>query len=450
MSRIRLIIAITILTVFIPFSSLTPQKLIESVAAIVGNEVIYLSEIEEQVAFARLYNPRLTVDQARCAMLDTIIEQNLYLDQARIDSIVVTPSMVESNINMRLNMAIVQAGSEERLEEHYNKSIFDIRADLRDMFVDQQIISIVQDGIASGITVTPSEVRRYYNSIHPDSIPLVPAKVEVSIIEAYPPQNEENRLLARGRLLDIRSDILSGDRSFEMSARLYSEDPGSAVRGGELGLISRAELAKEYADMAFSLNPNTVSRVVETEFGFHIIQLIERRGDLVNTRHILIKPRLTPEDEAVAKNTLDSIADLVRKDTLSFGDAARRFSTHSDSRLNGGKLVKGEYSNRFKLFALEELDPEMYQVVRNMNVGEISRAYKTTNESQKTVFRIVRLDSEIPAHRANLNDDFEMLRNMALREKYNRLLDEWLDRKFGVTYIRISDEFNHCELRFNK
>jgi peptidyl-prolyl cis-trans isomerase SurA len=442
---IRKIIAISAIIIALSITETARgQKLIESVAGIVGNELIMLSDIEEQVLQRIGSGDRTPVDKLRCQIFEESVVQKLFLDQARIDSIIVTPSSVEGDINMRLNNFINQVGSEEALEEYFNKSIYEIRADLRDLFVDDRTVRQMQSTIAEGITVIPADVRRYFNSIPKDSIPLIPAMVEVSIIQIDPPSGEESKLIARQRILDIRSEILGG-KSFEVMARLYSEDEASAIRGGETGFLPRVGLSKAYADVAFSLKGNTVSRVVESEFGFHIIQLIDRRGENINTRHILIKPKLTPDNIIKATTRLDSIANLIRRDSLSFESAARMVSTHMDSRMNGGKLVKGDPDQRVTIFALEELDKEMYQVVRNMKVGEISKAYRTVDDKNQTVFRVVRLDNEIPAHRANMKDDYELLKAYALYEKQSKKYSEWIENKFKVTYTRVSEEFKQCD-----
>lgn len=428
---------------------LSGQKLIESVAGIVGNELILLSDIEEYLAQLKESGNKTPVEQLRCQLFEEAILQKLYIDQARIDSIIVTPSMVEPDLNMRLNSFIMQAGSEAVLEEHFKKSIFEIKSDLRDMLIDARMVGEMQSRIGEGITVTPADVRKFFSSIPKDSIPLIPARVEVSIIQVDPPSNEENKIIARQRILDLRSEILAG-KSFEVMARLYSEDPGTASRGGETGFLPRGGLAKEYADAAFMLKNNTVSKVVETEFGFHIIQLIERRGDLINTRHILIKPRLSSADIKEATERLDSVAGLIAADSLKFEDVARKISTHKDSKINGGKLVKGAAESRTSIFALEELDKDMYQVVRNMKEGEISRAYSTTDENNRPVFRIVKIDKEYPAHRANLVDDYELFHALALQKKQSKKYNDWLEKKMEVTYIKVSEEFKQCEFRHSK
>jgi peptidyl-prolyl cis-trans isomerase SurA len=425
------------------------QKLVESVAGIVGNEMILLSDIEESVTQMRMGGDRTPIERLRCQIFEEAVIQKLFIDQAKLDSIIVTPASVESDLNMRLNQFIIQAGSEEILEEYFNKSIYEIRADLREMLVDARMVREVQSTIGAGLTVTPAEVRRFYNSMPKDSIPLIPAMVEVSIIQIDPPSSEENKIIARQRILELRSEILAG-KNFETMARLYSEDPGTAIRGGELGFQPRGGLAKEYAEVAYGLKSNSVSRVVETEFGFHIIQLIDRKGDMINTRHILIKPRLSSDDIITATQRLDSIANLIRNDSVKFEAAARFLSTHKDSRVNGGKLVKGDPENRTSIFALEELDKEMYQIVRNLKVGEISDAYQTSDENGNAVFRIVRLDREMPAHEANLKDDYELLHTYAMYEKQSKKYSDWIEKKFEVTYIRISEEFKQCDFQYSK
>ncbi|OFY63676.1 MAG: hypothetical protein A2V64_12345 [Bacteroidetes bacterium RBG_13_43_22] len=570
-------------------SALQAQVLVESVAAIVGNEVVYLSDIENLVIDMKRNGSKLPVDQLRCMMLNELLVSRLFLDQARIDSITVSEDAVEGEVTMNINGAIQSAGSEKALEEYFDKSMVEIRRDIRKALLEQEIIREVQSGIAKNITVTPNQVKKYYSGIPKDSLPVVPARVQLSIIQLDPPGNEENKAEARQRLLDIRSEILAGKsfnvlavmysedpgtarnggelgytvrgslekeyadaafsltkntvsrivetrygfhiiqlidrkgdlintrhilikpkvkpeqtikatstldslanqipkdslpvvparvqlsiiqldppgneenkaearqrlldirseilagKSFNVLAVMYSEDPGTARNGGELGYTVRGSLEKEYADAAFSLTKNTVSRIVETRYGFHIIQLIDRKGDLINTRHILIKPKVKPEQTIKATSTLDSLANQIRKDSISFENAAKMYSSHKDSRINGGKLVSTNPSERITWFTLEELNPEMYVKVRDMKQGEISEAFRTTDDDGNTVFRIVRLDNEIPAHRANLKDDYESLYASALQEARSKTYQTWINKKIGNTYIKISDELKTCD-----
>lgn len=425
------------------FSDAEAQVLVESVAGIAGDEVIYLSDIETLVIENKRNGDRSPTEQQRCSVLNELLVSRLFLDQARIDSIEVTQDMVEGEVTMNINSAIQRAGSEEALEQYFGKSMIEIRRDIRKALMEQEIMREVQSNIAADITVTPNQLKRFYSSIPKDSLPVIPAKVQLSIIQLDPPGNEENKAEARQRLLDLRSEILAG-KSFSVLATLYSEDTQSAKNGGELGYAVRGSYEKPFADAAFSLTKNTVSRIVETRYGFHIIQLIDRKGDMVNARHILIKPKVKPEQIAKATSTLDSIANLIRKDSMLFETAARIYSTHKDSRINGGKLVKSNPSDRITWFTLEELNPEMYVKVRDMKQGEISEAFRTSDDDGNTVFRIVRLDNEIPAHRANLKEDYELMYTAALREQQSKAYEEWIKDKIKSTYIKVADEFKYC------
>jgi peptidyl-prolyl cis-trans isomerase SurA len=423
---------------------LNSQVLVESIAAIVGNEVVYLSEIEEMVNEIRLRGEKTPIEQLRCMVLQELLVSKLFLDQARIDSITIGDDAVEGEVNAQINSAIRQAGSEQVLMDYFKKNMIEIRRDIRKRMIDQEIIRQVQGVIAEDVTLTPRELKKYYSEMQKDSLPVIPARVQVSIIQLDPPQNEENKAEARQKLLDIRAQILEG-KSFSMLAVLYSEDPGSAINGGEIGYKLRGELEKPYADAAWSLTKNTVSRIVETRYGFHIIQVIDRKGDMLNTRHILIRPKVKPEQESKAMAKLDSIANLIRKDSLTFEKAAVLFSTHKDSWINGGKYVHADPSNRNTWFSLDEFDPEMYAKIRELNIGEISAPFRTNDENNNPVFRIVRLDNEIPAHRANLKDDYQTLYNAALLDKRSKIYQDWIKKKIAITYIKISDEFKSCD-----
>jgi peptidyl-prolyl cis-trans isomerase SurA len=420
------------------------QILVESVAAIVGNEVIYLSDLENTVSDIRRNGTKAPTDQLNCTVLQEMLVSKLFMDQARIDSIIVTDDQVDGDLNMRMNDAIRTAGSEEALVAYFKKSMIEIKRDIKKTLLEQQVVSEVQSKISKNLAITPAELKKFYYSIPKDSLPVVPAKYELSIIQIDPPDNEDNKAEARQKLLDIRSQILAG-KSFRTLATLYSEDIESAKVGGEIGYRVRGELEKPYADAAFSLTKNTVSKIVESKYGFHIIQLIDRKGDMVNTRHILIRPKVKPSQAALAITKLDSLANLIRKDSIKFEKAAVRFSTHKDSRINGGKLVSPNPSSRITWFTLEELNHEMYVKVREMKVGEISDAFKTTDENNNEVFRIVKLDNVLAAHAADLKDDYQTLYDAALVKERAKVFDKWVKNKIGITYIKISDEFKGCD-----
>jgi peptidyl-prolyl cis-trans isomerase SurA len=419
------------------------QTLVESVAAVVGNEVIYLSDVENGVLDMRRSNPRARVEDLRCNTFQELLIAKLFVDQARIDSIIVTDDLVETDLNMQINDAIRIAGSEEALEKSFNKSMVEIRRDVRKALVESQTVSEVQSTITSDLKVTPNDVRRFFNSIPRDSLPVIPSRVQISIIQLDPPRNEENKAEARQKLLDIRSQILAG-KSFALLAIQNSED-GSYINGGEIGYKLKGELEKPYADAAWSLSPNTVSRIVESKYGFHIIQMIDKKGDLLNTRHILIRPKVKPGDSDEALARLDSLTRLIRKDSLKFEDAAIRFSTHVDSRINGGKMVSSNPAERINWFSLDELNRDMYTRVRDLKVGEISEPFQTTDDIGNVVFRVVRLDDEIPAHRANLKDDYQYFYNATMMRERQSSYQTWIMKKIETTYIRVSDEFKSCK-----
>jgi peptidyl-prolyl cis-trans isomerase SurA len=444
MKKIKILFLLFLTIVTSEISVLKAQPLVESIAAIVGNEVIYLSDIEATISDMKRGGNKTPVEQLRCQVFQEMLISKLFIDQARIDSIEVGDDAVEGELNMRINDAIRRAGSEEALVEYFKKSMVEIRRDIKKTMLEQEVVREVQAKISENLTMTPSGVKKFYNNLNKDSIPIIPARYQLRIIQLDPPSNEDNKAEARQKLLDLRSQILEG-KSFRTLAILYSEDKESAKNGGEIGYLTRGELDKEYANAAFSLAPNTVSKVVESKFGFHIIQLIDRKGEMVNTRHILIRPQVKPEQAEKAFSKLDSIANLIRNDSLKFEEAALRFSTHKDSRINGGRLVNANPSDRVTWLTLEELNPEMYKNVRELKVGEISAPFRTTDESNNPVFRIVKLDSELPAHKANPKEDYQILYEAALMDQRQKTYDKWIRHKLEITYIKISDEYKSCD-----
>ncbi|MDT8401144.1 MAG: peptidylprolyl isomerase [Bacteroidales bacterium] len=424
--------------------SASSQYLIDEVSAIVGNETIFLSDIENMVLQQVTMGDNRPEELIRCEVFEDLLVQLLFLDQARIDSIEISADNITRMLDDRLNDFVLRAGSEENLEEYFKKSMVEIRRDLRPMMENQQLAGQVQNNLAADISITPEEVKRFYESVPADSLPLMPARVEISIIQIDPPGLEQSKIQTRQQLLDLRRRIVEGE-SFRALAVLYSEDEASAAAGGEIGFQVKANLDKAYADEAWSLKKNQVSKVIESEFGFHIIELIERRGDMVNTRHILIRPKISPDQSIEAKNRLDSIANLIRSDTLSFQEAAYRFSTHKDSRINGGLYVTAD--TRESLIEIDRLPREMYMVVRDMKINEISEGFRMQDESGNTVFRIIKLNKQTEPHLANLKDDYSYLQELALANKRAGIYQDWIKEKMEMTYIRISDRFKTCNFR---
>lgn len=436
----------TIITLFTLYSANAQEnRIVDQVVAIVGDKIILQSDIETQFLELRAQGASTSGDM-KCEILEEFLVQKLLLNQAEIDSILVSEAEVELQLNQRLDYFIGQIGSQKALEEYFGKSILEIKEDFRDVIREQIITQKMQGEIVGSLSATPAEVRKFYNRIPEDSLPRVNSQVEVSQIVIYPPLAEEAVFSVKERLLDLRKRIIAGE-DFTTLAVLYSEDPGSSPRGGEIGFLGKGELDPAYAKTAFSLKEGSVSTIVESEFGYHIIQLIERQGDKVNTRHILLKPKVTAEASRKTLNKLDSITQLIRTDTLTFKAAARYYSQDEKSRVNGG--VRVNPANQTTRFEMDEFQPAEFRVIRQLKVGEISEPFETVDEKGKKVYKIVKLTSQTKPHVANLEEDFNMLKEMTLMQKQQQIVENWVEEKKENTYIRIDDSFGNCGFERN-
>jgi peptidyl-prolyl cis-trans isomerase SurA len=432
---------ISFILLLIYFSSTFGQpKIIDRVVAIVGDFKILQSDIETMFLQYKAENVTSTRD-LKCDILEDFLAQNLLLNQAKIDSIEVSESQVEMQLDARLDYFISQIGSQERLEQYYNKTILEIKEDFRDLIRDQLITQEMRNTITSKITITPSEVRQFFNKLPEDSIPYIDSRIEISQIVLYPPYTEESTLETRQRLLDLRKRITNGE-SFATLAVLYSESP-SAPKGGEMGYMGRAEMDPDYAKAAFSLKKGQVSNIVETAAGFYIIQLIDRREDRINTRNILLRPKVDLEAIQKTISRLDSLADIIRNDSMTFEMAARYFSQDIKTNVNGGLVVNP--ADNSTMFGLNELQTSEYEVLRNMNVGEISDPFEAVDENNKTVYKIVKVNRSTKPHKANMKEDYMLLQMMALDAKKLTVLKVWLNEKISTTYIHIDGSFKNCE-----
>lgn len=436
----------TLLSILVLFSvhvALGQDKvMIDRVAATVGDKIILQSDIENQVLqmMSQGYTNQADMD---CEVLQQLLVQKMLLIQSELDSIEVGLSRVQSELDRRLMYFVRQVGSEKKLEEFYNKSILEIKEDFRPLIEEQLKTQMMQASLVSDIDASPKAVERYYKKLPEDSIPMVNTQYEINQIMVYPSQNEEARNASREKLLSLRQRIIDGER-FSTLAVLYSEDPGSARRGGELGFRSRDELDPEFAKAAFRLSDDGgISRIVESEYGFHIIQLIARESNQVNVRHILIIPKVNVEEKIEAKNKLDSISNLINQDSLSFEKAALRFSADEQSRLNDGLMVNP--MNASTKFDLDQLPSYEFSVVKNLEPGEISEPFESRDENGKVVFKILRIKNVIEAHRANLKDDYEMIEQMALMKKQTDIVEKWIQEKKKKTYIHIDESFMDCD-----
>ncbi|MDO9633473.1 MAG: peptidylprolyl isomerase [Paludibacter sp.] len=423
------------------------SNIIDEIIWIVGDESILKSEVEEQRIRAQYEGVPITGDPY-CVIPEQIAIQKLYLHQAQLDSIEVNESTVMNQVEMRMSYFISQIGSREKLEEYFGKSTLALREDMREMVRDQMIIQQMQQKLVENIKSTPADVRRFFNSMAVDSIPTVPAQVELQIISFQPPVPIEESEAIKERLREFAERVNSGSTEFSVLARLYSEDTESAKRGGELGFMGKGQLVPEFANVAFNLNdPKRVSRVVESEFGFHIIQLIEKRGDRINCRHILMKPKVSLADKQKAIEKLDSITDLIRKEKMTFEQGVIYFSQDKNTAMNAG-LMLNQRSGTSK-FEYQDLPQEVAKVVYGMNVSEISKPFSMIDPtSNKEVVAVVKVKSKVETHKANLMDDYQLLKNFYEETKKAQFLKAWIAKKQKETYISIDPAWQNCDFEY--
>ncbi len=437
----------TVDTVATTEKRLEERKMIDGVVWVVGDEAILRSEVEQERMRAE-YEGTHIPGEPYCLIPEQIAIQKLFIHQAKIDSIEVNNGQVDMQVNAQISYFLREVGSKEKLEEYMKKPLDEIKSEMRRSLADQSLVQQVQYSLTEDVNVTPSEVKRYYNNLSEDSIPMVAAQVEVEIITVEPPIPKEAIEDVKRRLREFADRVNSGQVDFSVLARLYSDDEATAKRGGELGFMGRGALVPEFADAAFALSePGKVSRIVETEFGYHIIQLIERRDDRVNCRHILLRPRASTEDKVSAVSHLDSLAKDIRMGKITFGQAAEMFSSDKDTRMNGGLMMNAEDgSSRFEY---QQLPTEIARQVTNMKEGEISEAFPMFSEKlNHEVYVIVRLKHKLQNHKANLTEDYQMLRKMCENETKQKIIEAWLRNKIKETYIFISPEWRDCEYHY--
>ena len=439
-----------LLMLFAAVSVYGQDNVIDEVVWVVGDEAILKSDVESERLNAQ-YEGRKFDGDPYCIIPEQLAVQKLFLHQAAIDSIEVSEQEVIGQVERRTNWLIEQVGgSKEKLEEYYNKTSTQIREMLRENIRDGLTVQKMQQHIVGEIKITPAEVRRYFKDLPQDSIPFVPTQVEVQIVTLEPkiPLEEVERV--KKTLRDYTDGINSGKMSFATYARFYSEDPGTARRGGELGFMGKGELVPEYANVAFNLqDPNKVSKIVETELGFHIIQLIEKRGDRINTRHILLKPKVEEKDLEAALVRLDSIADDIRNQKFTFDDAATYISQDKDTKNNHGLMAnKNTGTARFEMQDLAQVSQEVAKMVENMNVGEISRAFTMINDKGKEVCAIVKLKSRINGHKATISEDYQRLKAIVMEKRSEDKLEKWIKEKQKHTYVRINEKWQKCDFKY--
>jgi peptidyl-prolyl cis-trans isomerase SurA len=423
------------------------DNVIDEVIWIVGEEAILRSEVEEERLRAQ-YEGQPIAGDPYCVIPEQLAIQKLFLHQAELDSIEVNESSVSSQVDMRMNYYISQIGSKEKMEEYFRKTSSEIREEMMTMVRNQMIIQQMQAKLTENINPTPAEIRRYYNSLPQDSIPMVPAQVEVQILSIEPtvPLEETERI--KTRLREFTERVHTGNADFSMLARLYSEDVESAKRGGELGFVGKGQLVSEFANVAFNLtDPKRVSRIVQTEYGYHIIQLIEKKGDRINCRHILLKPRVSVDDKVRAVERLDSIRGLVVDSGMLFELAVAQFSEDKNTMMSGGTMTN--MNTGASKFEYQDLPPEIAKQIYALNEGEVSQPFAMVDRTKnKEICAIVRLKSKRDAHKANLVDDFQVIRDMYAQKLSGELIDQWIRNKQQEIYVSIDPAWRGCDFQY--
>jgi len=448
------LVLIFITLLFLVFSQFSKAQVVgqkddpivlDRVLAIVGGHPIYQSDVESHYIQARAmgYTPQADM---KCSIFETLLVGKLLLDQSEIDSIVVDDSEVESNVERRIQGILAEAGgSEEMIVEFFHKSMLEIEKDMFKPIKEQMLTQRMKEQITSDARVTPSEVQKFYREMSKDDTPLIPETIEIKhiVLEPQIPQEEIQRVM--NRLREFREQIQNG-QSMSTLAVLYSEDPGSQNKGGELGLMPRGSLVPEFSAVAYNLKKGDVSRVVKSDFGYHIIELIDRKGDMINARHILMKPKIPAKSKLKSKQELDSIANQIRNGKLSFDDAARMYSKDEKTRANGGILVNPMTAST--KFEPKDMDPSIMVAMKSLKVGEVSDPFEAADETGNTVIKIISIKSKVAAHRANINIDYQFLQDMALQSRQQKIIDKWVKEKQESIYIRVHKDFSNCDFQY--
>ena len=424
------------------------HSVVDEVMWVVGDQPILKSDVE----IMRLQGEAEGIDwhgDPDCAIPEQIAVQKLFLHQAEIDSIEVTEGEIAQNIDMQINRWIQQAGSREKLEEYKKMTISQMRSQLHDDFKNNQLIQQMKEKLVSDITVTPSDVRNYFRNMPEDSIPFVPTEVEVEIITRQPKVSQEEINRVKNELRDYTERVNRGETSFATLARLYSEDPGSARQGGEMDYVGRGMLDPAFAAVAFNLtDPKKISKIVESEYGFHIIQLIDKRGDKIKVRHILRVPHVSEAAVDSMRTRLDSLATDIRASKVSFEEAASVVSDDKDTRNNHGLMSYNGEDGRTSKFQMKDLPTEVARQVEKMEVGDVSNAFRMINEKGKTVAAIVKLKSRTPAHRASITEDYQVMKNVVLAKERADFLHQWVVNKIKTTYVKMNDRCKKCKFEY--
>ena len=423
------------------------DKVVDQIVAVVGGNIILKSDIED-MNFRQQAEGTATEGDARCEILENFMVDKLLVAEAELDTLIeVTPSEVNQQMDRLIQSIITNMGSEQAVEDNYKKSIVDIKADLQESIRNQLLSQKMREKIIKDVEVTPSEVRYYYRNLAKDEIPTIPTQYEYQQITIEPQISLEEENRVKAQLRDYKKRIEDG-ANFATLAIGYSEDLASSKDGGIIGYKGRAELDPAYAAAAFNLKGDKISNVVKSQFGYHIIQLVDRKGEKVNTRHILLRPKVSAEAKEETYNKLDSLANLLRNNEISFEQAAMMFSSDINSKNNGGVVINPD--NMSSKFSAEQLDPDVSKIITKMQTNEISRPFETVDqESFQTVYKIIKLTKKIESHKANLQEDYQQLAQAYLAKKKEEVFNKWVNERQQETYIRIDPTYANCNFNFS-
>jgi len=440
---------ISIIAFFAAIFSASPalsqgKVIIDQVIAVVGNSAILESDIVNQRRQLLGQGVDLGANPD-CTLLDDMLFQKLLFNQALLDSLEVSDEQVEQVLDRRLRFFIAQIGSREKLEAYYGKTVDELKEEFRDIVREQELGQQMEAKITRNVAVTPSEVRSFFSRIPEDSIPMVESEIVMGQIVKMPPVQPEEIANVRSRLEEFRQRVINGE-NFNTLAILYSEDPGSARRGGELGFFGRGELYPEFEATAFSLRPGELSEIIETQAGFHIVQMIERRGEQFNVRHILMQPKVSPVDLMAARQQLDSIRTLIQTEEMTFEEAAWKFSD-DPGKINQGLMIN-QYTGTTR-FRTEEIEPNLFFVIDRLEQGDVSSPVGMVTDEGQQAFRIVKLISRTEPHRANLQQDYDFIQQLALEEKKRRATQAWINRRLPNTYVFVQERFLDCDFELD-
>ena len=442
--KIGLVMAAAFALTSVTASAQKYPGVVDKTIALVGDEMITISQLEEEVKMMTAYG-MMSDKSGRCGILEQLLESKLFLMQARVDSINVNLDMVESELSSRVDNIRTQLGGDAGVEEYFKKPIHKLRQEWRETIMNQTLTQQMQQEIARKIPeLTPYDVQQYMDSMEPADLPVVPMKYQLSQICIYP-DKEAAALAVKERLLDIRERILNGEK-FSTLARLYSQDPGSARKGGELGMASKSIFWPVFSDAAMSLKPGIVSQIVETPDGFHIIEVLEKKGDMFNARHILLKPEYTVEDREKAFHVLDSLKTELANEAVTFDLAAKFYSQDPATRTHGGQMADPMTGSSY--FEIDQLKPQDYAAIRDLQVGEISMPVESLDNEGRggnTVYKIIKVDKIIPAHTATFQNDYNMLLDQTRQKKSMEAIDQFLNSKIKTTFIIIDPLFKDCD-----